>query len=245
MNFFDLVDIAERELELVNPTSPTKILALGRALGLREGMRVIDFGCGYAEVLCLWAENFGIHGVGVEVRQTACGRAREKIAARTLQERIEIVCAPGESYAFDPHAFDVALCIGATFIWGGYAPTLRALSPTLRPGGRLAIGELYWRVEPVPPALAARQPEALAEMDLLRLARTAGCEVATVIHSSQEEWDRYESANWRALLAWLKENPDHPDRPTVLAHLRASQEEYFQFGRRSLGWALLALVPAG
>jgi hypothetical protein len=65
LTFLDLKDIAEREIELVNPTSPEKIVTIGRVAGMSPGQRVVDFGCGYAEPLVLWAENFGLAGVGV------------------------------------------------------------------------------------------------------------------------------------------------------------------------------------
>lgn len=143
MDFFDLVDLSEQHIELVNPTSPEKILALGRAIGLEEGTRVIDFGAGYAEVLILWAEAFGIRGKGIEIREKACGRARQKLAARGLDERIDIICASGSSHPVEPGSFDLAICIGATFIWEDFRAALAALSRTVRPGGRLCLGEIY------------------------------------------------------------------------------------------------------
>ena len=45
---------------LVRKSTPDKVLALGRCLQLREGSRVLDFGCGYAEPLALWAARFGM-----------------------------------------------------------------------------------------------------------------------------------------------------------------------------------------
>ncbi len=36
MNFFDLVNISERYMELVNPCTPEKVLTIGRVLGLEE-----------------------------------------------------------------------------------------------------------------------------------------------------------------------------------------------------------------
>jgi len=92
MQFFDLVDISERYMELVNPSTPEKVMTLGKFLRLGEGSRVIDFGCGYAEPLVLWAEQFGIVGTGIDVREHACERARRKVSEKGLSDRIEIVC---------------------------------------------------------------------------------------------------------------------------------------------------------
>lgn len=40
MDFFDLVNISERYMELVNPTSPEKIVKLGKYLRLEPKKRV-------------------------------------------------------------------------------------------------------------------------------------------------------------------------------------------------------------
>ncbi len=82
MEFFDLVNISERYMELVNPTTPEKVVKIGKVLGLNKSSRVIDFGSGYGEVLALWAEEFGISGIGIEIRDYACQRARKKMKDR-------------------------------------------------------------------------------------------------------------------------------------------------------------------
>lgn len=230
-------------MEIVNPSSPEKVLKLGRSLRLREGSRVIDFGCGYAEPLLLWAEAFGISGIGIDVRQAACDRAREKLEAKGLSERIEIVCASGAEYPFETAAFDAATCIGATFIWGGFQPAVRAMKGAIRQGGRLGVGEPYWRHANVPQEVRELDPEIPFEPDILQAARAEGFELETIIRSGLDDWDRYQSDNWHGLILWLEENPDHPEREQVYHFLRRQQDEYFTYGREHLGWAMMALVP--
>ena len=46
MKFLDLKDISERYMDLLNPTSPEKILKAGQIAGMKPGDRLIDFGCG-------------------------------------------------------------------------------------------------------------------------------------------------------------------------------------------------------
>ena len=244
MDFFDLVTISERTMELVNPSTPEKILKLGRFLRLQEGSRVIDFGCGYAEALVLWAEAYGISGVGIDIRQSACDRARQKVEARGLAERIEIICAKGAEYAFETAAFDAATCIGASFIWGGFQPTVRAMKRAIRKGGRLAVGEPYWRHAGVPREVRDREPEIPFEPDILRAMRAEGFDLETVLRASLDDWDRYQSGDWHGLILWLEENPDHPDRDQVINHLRQQQDEYLAYGREHIGWAMMVLAPA-
>ena len=49
MEFFDLMSISHRYMEILNPSTPEKIVKLGKLLKLKKGNRVIDFGCGCAE----------------------------------------------------------------------------------------------------------------------------------------------------------------------------------------------------
>jgi len=79
---------------------------------MRAGKTLIDFGCGFAEPLVLWAENFGILGVGIDIRQKAIERARVKIAQSGLKERLQVVQGKGAEYRFEPGSFDFATCVG-------------------------------------------------------------------------------------------------------------------------------------
>ena len=242
MNFFELKDISEHSIELVNPLSPEKVLHVGATLGLNRGDQIIDFGCGHGEWLKLWAENFGISGVGIAIRKTACERARKKMLDHRLDDRIDIICEDASSYAFDEGKYDVACCVGASFIWGGYVPSIRAMKQAIRPRGKLVIGEVYWKRSDVPSEIAEKE-DFHNESDLLKLSRDEGFEVEYVVRASQDDWDHYEAENWKGLLTWIQENPDHPDKQEVIDHLHESQDEYFHYGREYYGWAVFILVP--
>ena len=243
MEFFDLVNISERYMELVNPSTPEKTITFGKFLRLREGSRVIDFGCGYAEPLVLWAEHFGITGIGIDVREHACERARKKIAQKGLGDRLEIVCGKGADYPFEEGAFDAATCIGASFVWGGYRPTIRAMKRAIRAEGRLGIGEPYWLKDGVPAAYAEQVGSIYSEHELLQIAREEGFDFEYVVRANLDDWDRYEADNWHGLIRWINENPDHPEREQVIAHLHKIQDEYLTYRREYVGWAMYVLAP--
>lgn len=242
MQQMDFYDIAERYLELINPTSPEKVIEAGKYLGLGKGTRVIDFGCGYGEPLVLWAKNFGIAGVGIDVREQAVARARQKMTKRGLDNRIEIVCARGAEYQFEKQSFDIAVCMGASFIWDGFQPTLQVLKTAIKPSGRILIGEPYWITDAVPSQYAIRE-KLHTELELLDICHNEGFDIAYVIRSNDDDWAHYEAGNWQGLIAWLEENPNHPEKQEVINWFRKVQDDYFRFGRQYLGFALYILNP--
>src|SRR3990172_7990801 len=63
----------------------------------------------------------------------------------------------GDGAASGPPAskrFDIALCLGASWIWGGYVGTLRGLLRLTAPGGRVLVGEPFWIRRPTRANLA-------------------------------------------------------------------------------------------
>jgi len=242
MQFFDLVNISEHYMEIINPSTHEKILNIGKILGVCQNSRIIDFGCGYGEVLAVWVKNFGISGVGIDIRKHACDRAQNKMQQQEITERIEIVCENAAEYPFEKQAFDVALCIGASFIWGGYRPTIQAMKEAIHADGKLVIGEPYWLKNNVPAEYAKQEQAVHREYELLQITREEGFDLKYVVRANHDDWDRYEAGNWYGLIRWIEENPDHPERQSVINHLHKSQEEYLKYGREYLGWAMYVLT---
>ena len=63
------------------------------------------------------------------------------------------------------------------------------------------------------------------------------------MRSNDDEWATYEANNWRSLVEWLEENPDHPERGEVEEFLTKQQNDYLTFGRDHFGWAIYLIVP--
>ena len=242
MDFFDLMSISHRHMEILNPLTSEKIIKLGKLLKLKEGNKVIDFGCGSAELLIIWAEEFEITGIGIDISKDFCDRAKKKLAVRGLSDRIEIVCSNGADYVFEERAFDAATCIGATFIWGGYKKTIQAMKRAIHQNGRLGIGETHWLNDQVHPEYAQKQTSTHTELELAQFTRDEGFELEYIIRASHDDWERYSSDSWYGLIRWLKENPTHPDNEQVFKHFRTSKDDYLQFQHQHMGWAMYCLT---
>lgn len=147
-----------------------------------------------------------------------------------------MVEADAAAYQLPPGAFDVALCLGACFIWGHIGGAARALRPAVRPGGQPAVGEPYWR-RGAEPAEAATSASADLTGTVGRL-EAAGATLTGVIASSDDDWDGYESLHWRAIEEWIQENPAAPEVAELRRQNLQRRAEYLEERRERLGWAI-------
>jgi len=229
-------DVAERDHELQNPTSPEKIRLLGERLRLGPESRVLDLACGKAGPALLLAESFGCRVLGVERAPEFAAEARTRVEAAGVADRIEIVEGDAAAFPLEHEAWDAALCLGASFVWQGLAGTLAALEPAVKPGGHVVVGEPFWRSWPL--------PEGVDDDGYLPLRETvarfeaAGLPLVTLIASSEDDWDTYASLHWRALEDWLAEHPRDPDTVAIRERHETQRDLYFRHERALFGWAI-------
>ena len=231
--------VVEARHELMNPTSPEKIRLLGERLGLGPDSHVLDIASGSGGPALLLAETFGCRLTCVERAPEFVATACERTAAAGLADRIEIVEADASTYELG--RYDAALCIGATFVYGGLVPTLERLRPV---APLLAVGEPYWRVWPLPPDPFAGGHERTDESEWLPLLETVeriestGVRVVSLIASSHDDWDRYEALHWQTLDEWLAANPGHPQADEFREHGVAKRARYLGWERDVMNWAI-------
>lgn len=232
--------VAERDHEIQDPTSPAKIRQLGSLLRLGPESRVLDVACGKAGPALVLAAEFGCSILGVERSEDFVAAGRARIAKAGLRDRIEIVEGDASAYPLEDEAWDAALCLGASFVYHDLAGTLAALTPAVRSGGFVAVGEPYWRESPLPPGIDdegwVTLPETVAKFE------AAGLALIGLIAASDDDWDRYESLHWRALEEWLSENPDDPEAPGIRERHETNRDAYLKVERRLLGWAIFAAL---
>jgi SAM-dependent methyltransferase len=228
--------IAERDHDIQNPSSPSKIEELGNRIRLGRGSHVLDVASGRGGPARVLARRFGCRVTCIERDHGFAVAAREQVAEAGLDSLIEVLEADARDVSLDRGAYDAALCLGATFVWEGLPGTLHALSPAVRPGGHLAVGEPYWRTWPLPDGIEGGGYVQLG--DTVRRFEHLGLPVVSLIAASQDDWDRYESLHWRACEEWLGENPDHPDAQRISRVYRDAKSRYLDSERALLGWAI-------
>lgn len=229
-------EILERDHDLQNPTSPAKIRLLGEYLRLTPQTSVLDVACGKAGPALILAAEHGCRIHGIELRSGFADAARKRIASAGLERLIEIETADASATTFEPAAYDVALCLGASFVWGTIADAAAVLAPVARPGGFVAIGEPFWLRWPLPEGVDTEDYVSLAAT--VERFESAGLRMTGVIASSRDDWDRYESLHWRVAEEWLVEHPDDPHAAEMRAGHENARRAYLQIYRPLLAWAI-------
>ena len=228
--------VAERWHEIQNPIGADKIQLLGERLGLGPERRVLDIACGRGGPALVLASAFGCRVVGVEKAGVFAEAARQRAEAAGLADRIEIHEADAADFPIEDEAWDAVLCLGATWIWGGLEGTVAALAPAVRPGGHLAVGDVYWR---------NGRPESSGDAfvslpETVRRFERAGPPVTTLIAASEDDWDAYESLHWASLEDWLSEQADDAGAAEIRADHERFKWNYLEHARGTTGWAILA-----
>ncbi|OBB32944.1 hypothetical protein A5792_12930 [Mycolicibacterium peregrinum] len=238
--------IRESSHRIHNPLTPGKYAALGQALHLEPGTRVLDLASGSGEMLCTWARDLGFTGTGVDISTVFTAQARARATELGVGDKVEFVHGDASGHVAD-EPVDLGACIGATWIGGGVAGTAELLSRSLRPGGLMLIGEPYWRRTPLDQE-TAEACQATAPTDFLSLPELIeqfgdlGYDVVEMVLADQDSWDRYAAAQWLNLRRWLDQNPDDELAPEVRAELTTEPARYARYTREYLGWGVFALM---
>ena len=239
-------EIAEANHRILNPFSEAKLRLLGEVAGVSRGTSVLDLACGKGEMLCRWAEWFGSVGLGVDLSPVFLGAAVARAAELGVSDDLTFLQGDAGTYEAQAGAFDVAACIGATWIGGGLAGTVDLLRPAIGRGGRLLIGEPYWTEPPPDEAVEALGfgPDDYVSLEgTLDRLEAADLELVEMVLADGDSWDRYEAAQWRTIAAWLEANPADPDHDAMRAFLDDGRRNYLRWGRRYLGWGVFVTRP--
>ncbi|MFH0848949.1 MAG: methyltransferase domain-containing protein [archaeon] len=235
-------EIAERYRHILNPFSHSKLIRVAHIAGIRKGMQVLDLACGKGEMLCQWARCFGISGVGVDRSNVFLEAARKRAKELSVVDHVEFVEGDAGNYAIETNRYNVICCIGATWIRGSLDGTLQFMQSGVSQGGLLIVGEPFWRQPPLPEEY--KRMLTSTDLDFRDLAGTLnrielnGIEPISMVLANEDDWDRYETANWRSVQEWVHENPKDNDAAKFLEIMRRERETYLRWGRSYLGWGV-------
>jgi 2-polyprenyl-3-methyl-5-hydroxy-6-metoxy-1,4-benzoquinol methylase len=112
--------------------------------GLKQlaGMRVLDFGCRYGKMSCLFGI-FGASVIGVDIDAQAVERAREEVRNHHLEQRVKILHTHGDVRNLQQSPFDIVFTKSVLYYRKNLDEILGQLHAVLRPTGRVIFIENY------------------------------------------------------------------------------------------------------
>ena len=234
--------LAHEGLAFANPLSEADVEQGIAALDLPDGARVLETGCGAAEVLVRVLVRYpSAAGVGVDSDADWLARARANADARIPGRKVEFVHAAADDAGLSHGSFDAVVNVAASHAHGGYPAALPALAALVRPGGVVLLGEGFWAREPSPAfleALGGATEDELGSLDeLVGNTRAAGLEPLFQAIASPADWAHYEES--------LIRNAEVRGDEDSLAYARLIRDRReLPDGASTMGFALLATRKA-
>lgn len=242
MDTLKFYEITHREHVVCNPTSEEKLSYLVELLRLPTNAQVVDIACGKGEFLIRLAEAYGASGIGIDISPFYIADAKRRLKVRASSAGITFTQMNGVDFKPDqPCSLDLASCIGASWVFGGHANTLEALSSMVKPGGWVIVGEPYWKREPSEDYLEASgisREDFGSHSSNAEAGEQQGLNLVHTIVSSKDDWDRYEGLQWFATAEYSRSHPNDLDLTDVVERVSKAKAVYLRWGRDSLGWAI-------
>ncbi|VFS65650.1 bifunctional 3-demethylubiquinone-9 3-methyltransferase/ 2-octaprenyl-6-hydroxy phenol methylase [Raoultella planticola] len=238
--------ISESEHRIHNPFTPEKYATLGRVLRMKPDTHILDLGSGSGEMLCTWARDHGITGTGIDMSPLFTAQARRRAEELGVSSKVHFIHNDAAGYVAE-EKYDVAACVGATWIAGGFAGTVGLLAQSLKPGGFMLIGEPYWRQLPATEEIA-QACGVSSVADFLPFPT-----LSPVSTNSAMTWWKW---CWRTRKAGIatkprsgslcaagwRKNPDDDFAPEVRTELTIAPKRHVTWTREYFGWGVFALI---
>jgi ubiquinone/menaquinone biosynthesis C-methylase UbiE len=242
MDMWKFYDITHRNHLICNPTNGEKLDHLVGELRLPAGARVVDIACGKGEFLIRLAEAYRVDCLGIDLSPFYIAEARKRLEARAPGAEVAFMEMDGAEFQpKEPHSFTMASCLGGSWIYGGHAGTLEALTRLVAPGGWVVTGEPYWLREPCEEylkILGLQKDVFGTHVGNVEAGEKRGLELVYTIVSNVDDWDRYEGLQWSATSEYARSHPEDQDLPEIMRKTGEEKSAYLRWGRDTLGWAI-------
>ena len=211
-------------------------------LNLPKDTRILDIACGKGEVLVRLAEKYGISGVGVDLSPFCINDCKKKHLERVPESDLTFIELDGAKYRPESgELFDVAICLGASWVFDDYAGTLKALKQMTKSGGLVIVGEPFWLNEPDTAYLEATKMTRNSfrpHEDNVCQGEEMGLTCLYTLVSNNDDWDHYETLQWWAVDDYIQSHTNDPDNQELLEKAKTAKDIYLKWGRDTISWGV-------
>lgn len=214
---FRFFEAGHHNMEIMNPLSSDGLDEVVQHLDVRPDDRVLDVACGHGDLL-LRLHDMGGDGptpsqaTGVDLSPWTIRRARQRLSDAGLNE-VDLVLADGKRYLQrnTEQRWDIISLIGAPWIWGGFGPSVDALSSRLNSGGRLVIADIVATSQESRARLDPQYDDPGTADELRGVLHEAGLETVVELETSPQDWRDYDDRTLAGLRSWIERFPQDGD----------------------------------
>lgn len=223
-NRFRIFEALHHRMRICNPISGGDLDGIVDAWDPGPGESLLDIACGHGELTIRTAERAAVRGRGIDKSPWALLHAADEASKRPLRGEVHWVL--GDAHGYQPkRQHDLVACIGASWIWHGFAGTARAVIDRTLPGGGVAIGDVTLLQGAEPDQIAEEYGRVLSPEDQLDILRELGCHVTARFDATPDTWDAYEARILDSAETYLQQNPG-PEATQFMAEQQKWAEDH-------------------
>ena len=222
-------------MQICNPLTGAELDEVLDAMELTNDAEVLDLACGYGELLFRSAERARIQGTGVDLSPWMIAAAANDQRSRHMTSRLTWVL--GEASDFTPsHHANVAVCIGAEWVWHDFGGTARALAGHLGHEGLAVVGAARLHTAADPDEVRRVRGAVETIDDQRNVLRHHGFEPVHRVDADDAGWDAYLKRTADAARSWADLHPGPARDPWSedQADWNAARER----DREVIGWSV-------
>ncbi|WP_445169301.1 class I SAM-dependent methyltransferase [Mycolicibacterium sp. Dal123E01] len=160
--------------QTLHEAQSAKLDLICRKLGLTEGMRLLDVGCGWGSLVLFAAEHYGVQATGITLSARQHDFVTARIAERGLRGRVEVVLRDYREFSSGPELFDAVASVEMGEHVGDerYPEYASMLYRSVKPTGRLLLQQMSRRADAAPGGGAFIESYIAPDMHMRPVAQT-------------------------------------------------------------------------
>ncbi len=203
---FEVFEALHHSTQICNPMSSDELDEVITAMGVSDGAHIVDFACGYGELLFRASSTASVSGTGVDLSPWMLNAACTSAAVRAPE--VDLAWVLGDARDFhSPIRPDVAVCLGAEWIWHDFGGTARALSRRLHSGGVAVIGAGRLHHDADQDEVSRTRGRVETIDDMHELLTEHGLDPIHRVDPDDAGWDAYIARTAKAVAEWSRQHP--------------------------------------